>query len=580
MNKRVALVLPLGTLLFVLFCATGIKNYVTQSPISGLHYMMAHQAVASGFSSLLDFEPRGASSNGGVYACASYVFLGAAALIAALIIYRVSARLLVRHAAPRRLCSDRIYWPVKLTFAGMDVFVLMAAFMLLGLSAPDKTAAWPHYDQKALAIHLAFTVLAVGWFWVGLEHYARRRPFWDELREIVHTLGALLIFAGATIFYTGVGAARGTTLWIWACAFVLVPLGRAVARGLLDALGLWRQPALIIGHGDNAREAWRALQSEQGMGYQIVGFVDVGASDEEAGRQAALTIDAETYPVFAPEPSFDALLNEYGGAQLVVALDDLTNPANQMLVHRLAASRRNIHVIPPIRGLPLFGTQLSHFFRHEVLFLTIRNNLSRRSYRWVKRSFDLAAASVLLVVLAPLFCVISSMIRKTGGTAFYGHTRVGRDGKPFKCLKFRTMRPDADKVLTELLANDPAARAEWEKDFKLKNDPRITPIGHFLRKTSLDELPQLINVIKGEMSLVGPRPIVDAELERYGNYVGLYLRVLPGVTGLWQVSGRNDASYAERVSLDAWYVQNWSIWYDIAILFKTVNVVFNRRGAY
>jgi len=142
------------------------------------------------------------------------------------------------------------------------------------------------------------------------------------------------------------------------------------------------------------------------------------------------------------------------------------------------------------------------------------------------------------------------------------------------------MRSDADKVLKELLEKDTVARAEWDKDFKLKNDPRITPIGQFLRKTSLDELPQIINVIKREMSLVGPRPIVTAELERYGDYVNLYLQVLPGVTGLWQVSGRNDTSYAERVSLDAWYVQNWSVWYDIAILFKTVDVVFNRRGAY
>ena len=142
------------------------------------------------------------------------------------------------------------------------------------------------------------------------------------------------------------------------------------------------------------------------------------------------------------------------------------------------------------------------------------------------------------------------------------------------------MRPDADKVLNELLENDPVARSEWDKDFKLTNDPRITAVGHFLRRTSLDELPQLINVLKGEMSLVGPRPIVQAELARYGEQTALYLQVTPGITGLWQISGRNDTTYAERVALDAWYVQNWSLWYDIAILFKTVDVVINRRGAY
>jgi len=142
------------------------------------------------------------------------------------------------------------------------------------------------------------------------------------------------------------------------------------------------------------------------------------------------------------------------------------------------------------------------------------------------------------------------------------------------------MIANADQVLAEVLAGDPAARAEWERDFKLKNDPRITPVGAFLRKTSLDELPQLWNVLKGEMSLVGPRPIVTAELERYGDQVGYYLEARPGMTGLWQISGRNDIDYADRVNLDAWYVKNWSLWYDIVILLKTVRVVLAKSGAY
>jgi undecaprenyl-phosphate galactose phosphotransferase len=280
------------------------------------------------------------------------------------------------------------------------------------------------------------------------------------------------------------------------------------------------------------------------------------------------------------QQQLEDLLAEQRQPQIVVALDTLSTSENQRLVQYLSASARNIHIIPAIRGLPLFGTQASHFFSHEVLFLTVRNNLSRRTYRWIKRGFDLLGASLLLLLLSPLFLVLSAFIRKTGATAFYDHPRIGQNGKPFNCLKFRSMRPDADKVLRELLENDPIARAEWDKDFKLKNDPRITPVGHFLRKTSLDELPQLINVLKGEMSLVGPRPIVQAELARYGERAGLYLQVTPGITGLWQISGRNDTTYTARVALDAWYVQNWSLWYDIVILFKTVDVVFSRRGAY
>ncbi|HCI4318393.1 TPA: sugar transferase, partial [Klebsiella pneumoniae] len=170
--------------------------------------------------------------------------------------------------------------------------------------------------------------------------------------------------------------------------------------------------------------------------------------------------------------------------------------------------------------------------------------------------------------------------RKDGGPAIYGHERVGKNGRKFKCLKFRSMVINSKEVLENLLINDNEAREEWEKTFKLKNDPRITKIGHFLRRTSLDELPQLFNVLKGEMSLVGPRPIITEELQRYNEEVDYYLLSKPGMTGLWQVSGRSDVDYDTRVYLDSWYVKNWSMWNDIAILFKTIAVVLNRDGAY
>lgn len=187
---------------------------------------------------------------------------------------------------------------------------------------------------------------------------------------------------------------------------------------------------------------------------------------------------------------------------------------------------------------------------------------------------------LLLLMLSPLFLFLIFKIRKDGGNAIYGHERVGQHGKKFKCYKLRSMVVNSAEVLQHLLETDPIAQAEWEKDFKLKNDPRITKIGHFIRKTSLDELPQLWNVLKGEMSLVGPRPIVEAELERYGQYVNDYLSVKPGLTGLWQISGRNDISYQERVLLDVEYVKNQSFWGDIVILIKTANVVIMRKGAY
>jgi undecaprenyl-phosphate galactose phosphotransferase len=264
----------------------------------------------------------------------------------------------------------------------------------------------------------------------------------------------------------------------------------------------------------------------------------------------------------------------------MVALEAESLMPHQGLLQRLSARYVDLSIVPPLRGLPLYGMEMTHFFTHEVLMLTARNNLARPVPWFLKRVFDIAGSLVLLILLAPLFAYLVWKIRLTGGAAIFSHWRVGRYGKPFGCLKFRTMVPDAENTLRRLLEADPAARAQWERDFKLKDDPRITPIGEFLRRTSLDELPQLWNVLKGEMSLVGPRPVIDEELERYGDQVGYYLETRPGITGLWQISGRNNTGYEDRVALDSWYVRNWSLWYDMVILVKTVRVVLRREGAY
>ena len=200
----------------------------------------------------------------------------------------------------------------------------------------------------------------------------------------------------------------------------------------------------------------------------------------------------------------------------------------------------------------------------------------------LKRVFDLISVVVILALFGWLMLIIALLVRVSGGKGvLYGHTRVGRNGKPFKCLKFRSMVSNSDEVLRNLLATDPDARAEWDRDFKLKDDPRITRIGRFIRKTSLDELPQLWNVVKGEMSIVGPRPVVQAEFEQYyGGARAHYLSVPPGLTGLWQVSGRNDLDYEQRVELDRQYVDNSNVFYDFVIVMRTVKVMVARRGAY
>jgi Undecaprenyl-phosphate galactose phosphotransferase WbaP len=199
----------------------------------------------------------------------------------------------------------------------------------------------------------------------------------------------------------------------------------------------------------------------------------------------------------------------------------------------------------------------------------------------IKRSMDLTVSVLLLILCAPVFLAVALIVKLTShGPVFYGHARRGRSGSTFKVLKFRTMQFQGDRLLAHHFASNPTLRAEWQVNQKLKNDPRVTPLGKWLRRSSFDELPQLLNVVAGDMSLVGPRPIVDAEVRKYGPGFDVYQQVRPGITGLWQVSGRSNTTYKQRTEFDEYYVRNWSILLDLQILVRTVRVVITGNGAY
>ncbi len=202
-----------------------------------------------------------------------------------------------------------------------------------------------------------------------------------------------------------------------------------------------------------------------------------------------------------------------------------------------------------------------------------------RPYRdTIKRALDVLFVLAASPLIVPAVALLALIVRRDSGPSFYGHTRVGKDGRTFRCWKIRSMVANADAILAEYLADNPSARVEWERTQKLERDPRITRLGRFLRKSSLDELPQLWNVLRGDMSLVGPRPVTGDELSKYGDDKEKYLSVRPGITGLWQVSGRNDVSYAERVALDANYAESVSFSRDTVIMLKTVGVVLRPNG--
>jgi undecaprenyl-phosphate galactose phosphotransferase len=475
----------------------------------------------------------------------------------------------------------KIYWGLAVGDAFGIAFGWLLSLGLLWLVEDEIWRQgiigwWANLGDNRTFLSVGLTVLALVFFGAR-GHYSRRRPFFDEILDILLVFLAVAVLDAFLVYLAKWQFSRSWFLTAWLLGLAIVPLTRIFLKRVLIRTRQWQQATVIVGVGPNAREAAEALSGEPLMGLEVTAFLSL---PNESTAMTSINIGGRPIPVLAMTQDPYLTLDELGAPQIIVALEAESLLPNQKLVQKLSARYSDLSIIPPLRGLPLYGMEMTHFFSHEVLMLSMRNNLARTGPRFLKRMFDLAASAVLLIVLAPAMVFFSWRIRRTGGKAIFGHPRIGQYGKEFLCLKFRTMVPNAEQALTELLANNPSSRADWERDFKLKKDPRITPIGAFLRATSLDELPQLWNVLKGDMSLVGPRPIVEEELARYGDNAGYYLEAPPGITGLWQISGRNDTGYEDRVALDCWYVRNWSLWYDVVILVKTIGVVFARRGAY
>ena len=458
-----------------------------------------------------------------------------------------------------------------------DALAFMVAFALATLINvafdPSRSIeVWfSTQDLQRYAAWSGLVFLGLMLFLMRFQHYSDRRPFWDELGDILRLIAILAVLDMTLIAATRWNSSRLWWLLVWLLAGIAIVWGRVLTRWVLRKMGLWIRPTIIIGHGENATEAAIALQSEPRMGFQVAGYVDVEAATPSLQLNGRTLQNLKQLEVLADQP----------GIQWVIALEHSQSEQREHWLRTLTQwGATDISVIPAMRGVPLYGTDIAHFFSHEVALLRVRNNLRRWPARLTKRLFDTFSAALLIVLLSPVMLVIALALKLEGGSVFFAHQRVGKNGRKFNCYKFRSMVPNAQQLLQQLLQSNPALQAEWHKEHKLKDDPRISKLGDFLRRTSLDELPQLFNVLKSDMSLVGPRPIVQDELHKYGLEKSYYLMVRPGMTGLWQVSGRNDVDYETRVYLDAWYVKNWSLWYDLAILFKTIKVVFWRNGAY
>lgn len=427
------------------------------------------------------------------------------------------------------------------------------------------------------AVELVMLVaLLLAWF-VKSGHYTRRLLFWTETKDILAGVVLIALLDSAIQYMTKDAFSRLWMLQNWVLAAVLLVAGRAIAKRILRRLGLWQLPTLVIGRSADAEDVVAALGSEPDLGYGVTGVLDPirGYRPSRPG--------AETERIDSPALAWAnvaALCRRQGIKNVILAYDQADLGRLKPLLRELARHDVPHAIVPPLRGIAVEGLQVQHFMSHDVVLMQPRNNLARRFNRAVKRAFDLLASACILVLISPIMAIIAALVARDGGPVLFAQTRIGMHGRRFRCLKFRTMVPDAEEVLDRYLSENPEAAAAWARDFKLRDDPRIIPLGRFLRKNSLDELPQLFNTLRGEMSLVGPRPIVESEQPYYGEDLTFYLQVRPGITGLWQVSGRNDVSYPRRVALDGWYVRNWSLWHDIAILCGTVPAVLRRDGAY
>jgi Undecaprenyl-phosphate galactose phosphotransferase WbaP len=394
----------------------------------------------------------------------------------------------------------------------------------------------------------------------------------EELRRQVTTTTVVCTTLAACIFLFKEGAdfSRILLLVFSALAIFLLPLGRALLRRTCGFKDWWGMPVAVVGEHTVVRKVIKSLLSRPELGLRPVAVL----SDDLVPGCAVQGV-----LVLGGLARAAALAKEKRISTAVIALSRVQDADMSANLGRLAGAFPNVLMVADMKGFSTLWVEAHGL--GQFLTLHVRHGLKMWAPQLLKRSLDVGLTLLLSLLVLPIVIATAIAVKLTSrGPIFYGQTRVGQDNRRFKAWKFRTMVQNADAILFEYLGANPETSAEWLRNHKLKDDPRITPIGRFLRRASIDELPQFWNVLRGEMSLVGPRPIVEAEIEKYADQFDCYSKVPPGITGLWQVSGRNNTTYAERVELDCFYVNNWSPWLDLYLLSRTIRAVINKDGAY
>ena len=464
---------------------------------------------------------------------------------------------------------------------------LAAIAIALELAIIERTHLISRISDRPQLSTLPFRhYLDLGWLWllmiifIGVEGlYTTRRSSWNEIGHLTKaiSMGFVAILASVSLARLGPDISRETLILMALNLLILLPFDRYWTKRILGNLGLWRKPILIVGASKTSKVALRELTSDPFLGYEVVGILD----DDPAKRGKCVGVcKGKNINVLGDLSELREQVERTQAKDVLIALPELSEMKLLALVHKVQLYCDSIYVVPALWGLPMMNLQVDGFLHARLMMLKLSNNLAKPWNTWLKRGLDLIMGAGIALFALPLGVLLAFLIRiDSDGAAMFSQERLGRHGANFPCLKFRTMHVKSDEILSQYLQDNPSAAEEWQKYAKLREyDPRVTRLGRFLRQTSLDELPQLWNVLKGDMTLVGPRPYLPRERGRIGVELPTILSARPGMTGLWQVSGRNLMRFEDRVRIEAWYLRNWSIWLDCIILAKTFKTVLLPRS--
>ena len=412
-------------------------------------------------------------------------------------------------------------------------------------------------------------------------HYSQRIPWWNQIQDISKIMTFSLFVDGLANYVLGLSCPPIFLIANWITGFSLLVIIRSAIDKVKCRWKGWHIPAAIIADIDTATDTLFALASDNGLGLAahtiILQNKNTGALDRKELPAAYQSINILTGSDYCE----DYIINN-PDLFYIISLDSFEGKCRKQLMRLLHDHDIHFALLPAIASAGTSKSELHSFFGNDTMLLHSPKPAARKISLFLKRTIDISGAfTALTILIVPMLLVaLMQKIEGQGGSALYAGLRVGRNKQMFRCWKFRTMEPGTDHLLREYLNENPEAKAHWERYFKLPNDPRVqTRTSRFIRKASIDELPQLWNVLKGDMSLVGPRPILENEISTYGERIDEYTSVKPGLTGLWQVSGRSGTSFQRRVIWDSWYVRNWTLLGDIIIILKTIRVVLSKSGA-